>query len=88
MESSTQVKGWKRGKREELKVWTQKIQNFVSLAMVQPFDVLVGNDHQQVNGQSFIGMFSLDYTRPLQVRVNCSEEQFSHFCKAASETLA
>ncbi len=63
------------------------IQDFVSLAMVQPFEVLVGNERQQVNGKSFIGMFSLDHSRPLQVRVRCSEEQFGHFRQAADALL-
>ena len=33
-----------------------QVQEFVSLAMVQPFEVLVGNDNQQVNGKGFIGI--------------------------------
>ena len=57
----------------------RQVQDFVALAMVQPFEVLVGNEHQQVNGKSFIGMFSLDHKRPLQVRVKCSEEEFGRF---------
>ena len=43
------------------------IQRFVSTATVQPFQVLVGNDAQLVNAKSFIGMVSLDYSRPLKV---------------------
>ena len=66
----------------------RQVQDFVSLAMVQPFEVLVGNEQKKVNGKSFIGMFTLDYTRPLQVHVKCSEEQFSLFCKATAELLA
>lgn len=66
----------------------RQIQDFVSLAMVQPFEVLVGNERQQVNGKSFIGMFTLDYTRPLQVHVKCSEEQFGHFYQAATALFA
>lgn len=65
----------------------RQVQDFVALAMVQPFEVLVGNEQKQVNGKSFIGMFTLDYTRPLQVHVNCSEEQFGQFCKAAADLL-
>ena len=66
----------------------RQIQDFVSLAMVQPFEVLVGNERQQVNGKSFIGMFTLDYIRPLQVHVKCSEEQFVHFYQAATALFA
>ena len=64
------------------------IQEFVALAMVQPFEVLVGNEKQQINGKSFIGMFSLDYNRPVQVSVRCSEEEFRRFHRDANKFLA
>ena len=57
----------------------RQVQAFVSLAMVQPFEVLVGNEKQQINGKSFMGMFSLDYRRPVQVSVRCSDEEFDRF---------
>ena len=63
----------------------RQIQDFVALAMVQPFEVLVGNEKQQINGKSFIGMFSLDYKRPLYVSVKCSEEEFSRFRQEAAQ---
>lgn len=66
----------------------RQIQAFVDLAMVQPFEVLVGNEKQQVNGKSFIGMFTLDYRHPLLVSVKCSEEAFDRFQKEASQILA
>ena len=66
----------------------QQVQDFVSLAMVQPFEVLVGNEKQQVNGKSFIGMFSLDYKRPLRVIVQCTEEEFGKFKKEVARFLA
>lgn len=61
-----------------------QIKAFVSLAMVQPFEVLVGNEKQQVNGKSFIGMFSLDHRKPLCVTVKCSEESFARFRQEAA----
>lgn len=66
----------------------RQVQDFVSLAMVQPFEVLVGNEKQQVNGKSFIGMFSLDYRRPLQVSVKCSDEEFGRFRQEIAQLLA
>ena len=54
-----------------------QIRAFVSLAAVQPFDVFVGNDRQQVNGKSFMEMFCLNFRLPLTVRAECSEEDFS-----------
>lgn len=57
----------------------QEVKAFVALAMVQPFEVMVGNDRQKVNGKSFIGMFSLDYQSPVRVSVSCSEEEYDRF---------
>ena len=64
-----------------------EVQEFVTLAMVQPFEVLVGNDKQQINGKSFMGMFSLNYREPLHVRVMCSEEEFLQFRQDAARFL-
>lgn len=61
-----------------------QIREFVNLAMIQPFDVLVGNEAQQINGKSFMGMFTLDHTRPVNVTVRCSDEEFGRFRTAAS----
>ena len=57
----------------------RQVQDFVAIAMVQPFDVLVGNDRQHINGKDLMGMFSLDYTAPIHVRVICTQEEFSSF---------
>lgn len=65
-----------------------QVKEFVALAMVQPFEVLVGNDNQQVNGKSFIGMFSLDYKRPVKVTVKCSDEEFCKFRQTAVQFFA
>ena len=66
----------------------QEVQEFIQLATVQPFPVLVGNDIQQVNGKSFIGMVSLDYTRPLLVQADCDESAVTKFQKVISKFLA
>lgn len=66
----------------------EDVQDFVSLATVQPFHVMVGNERQQINGKSFMGMFSLDYSRPLLVTVDCGEAEFQRFLQAASRFLA
>jgi phosphotransferase system HPr-like phosphotransfer protein len=65
-----------------------QVKEFVTLAMVQPFEVLVGNDGQQINGKSFIGMFSLNYSRPVHVRVKCTDEEYRRFRQQASKFLA
>lgn len=65
-----------------------EVQDFVSLATVQPFEIMVGNDHQQVNAKSFMGMFSLDFTQPIRVCAECSEEEFTRFRLAAASIAA
>lgn len=57
----------------------QQIRDFVRLAAVQPFEVVVGNHHQTINGKDLMGMYVLDYSRPVQVSVRCSEEEFCRF---------
>ena len=59
----------------------KQIQTFVGLAAKQPFDVRVGNDRQNINGKDFMGMLSLDYTRPVKVQVDCSADEFAAFQK-------
>ena len=66
----------------------RQVQDFVALAMVQPFEVLVGNEKQMVNGKSFMGMFTLDYKRPLRVTVKCTNEEFGEFKQEANRILA
>ena len=62
----------------------RQVQEFVSLATVQPFEVMVGNERQQIDGKNFIGMFCLDYSRPVRVSVRCSEEEFHRFRREAA----
>ena len=57
----------------------QQVQEFVALANEQPFDISVGNERQDINGKDLMGMFSLDFSRPLSVKMHCSEEQFRLF---------
>ena len=65
-----------------------QVQDFVRLACQQKFDVTVGNDHQTINGKDLMGMFSLDYSRRLQVKMHCSEEEYLQFKQAAEAILA
>ncbi len=65
----------------------RQVQDFVTLAMRQPFEVRVGNDRQQINGKDLMGMFSLDYSHPVCVRVKCSQEEFSTFHTSATRFI-
>ena len=57
----------------------QEVQEFVTLAACQPFAVTVGNEWQSIDGKDFMGMFSLDYAHPLQVSMQCSNEEYCRF---------
>lgn len=66
----------------------QQIREFISTAAVQPFQVLVGNESQMVNGKSFIGMVTLDCSRPLKVLCDCDGESFQNFRQQVAGLLA
>ena len=65
-----------------------EVREFISLATVQPFEVFVGNERQIVNAKGFIGMASLDFTRPLKVLCDCDADGFQNFRQQASRFLA
>ena len=65
----------------------QQVQQFVELAAKQHFDVHVGNTWQHINGKDFMGMFCLDYSRPVRVSVHCSQEEFNRFHADAAQFL-
>lgn len=65
----------------------QQIQALVNLAMEQSFDVMVGNQWQQINGKDLMGMCSLDYTRPVRVSVRCEESAYERFRQEAEKIV-
>ncbi len=65
----------------------QQVQEFVSLAASQPFAVMVGNERQTINGKDLMGMFSLDYSRPMRVSADCEESDFLLFRKQIEKFL-
>ena len=61
----------------------EQLKSFVALASRQPFAIRVGNDCQNINGKDFMGMASLDYSRPIRVQADCSDDEFAAFRKDA-----
>ena len=57
----------------------EQVKTFVALAARQPFDVRVGNERQNISARHLLGMFSLDFSRPLQVQAECSDAEFAVF---------
>ena len=66
----------------------EEVQAFVNLAMVQPFEITVGNERQLVKGKNFMGMFSLDFQHPLDVQVDCDDDSYQLFRQKATELFA
>ena len=66
----------------------EDVQEFVEIATVQPFRIVLGNGRTLVNAKSFMGLFSLDFREVVHVRADCTEEQFRSFQEAAAKFLA
>ena len=63
----------------------QDVQNFVTIAAAQDFSMTVGSPDYYVSATSFMGMFTLDYTRPLECTAECTDEQWEQFLTTASK---
>ncbi len=75
----------------EFQIWLRSfrdVQEFIRLATMQPFRVRVGNDRQDTNATSFMGLVSLDHRRPLWVRADCDPDAFLRFRSAAAQFAA
>ena len=57
----------------------QDIQDMVDLASAQPFPIWVTDRRCKVNATSFMCLFSLDYTQPLTMEMDCDGEQWEAF---------
>jgi hypothetical protein len=63
------------------------VQDFVEIATVQAFQILVGNGRAWVNAKSFMGMFSLNFSEPVHVRADCTEDECLRFKQAVARFL-
>ena len=63
----------------------RQAQDFVRLAMAQPFPVRVDSDYYHINGKDIMGVCSLDFTRPVRVCVTCPEEDYLRFRQEAEQ---
>ena len=63
------------------------VQEFVNLCTKQTFPIRVGNDRYQVNATDLMGLFSLNCHNPQKVMVDCREEEYLAFRKAAEKFL-
>lgn len=66
----------------------EEVKTFVRVATLQPFEVYVTTPGQKVSAKSFIGMFSLNFRRPLRVVADCTREELDPFLQDAAPFLA
>ena len=62
------------------------VQEFVGLATLQPYAVQVQDSERSVDAKSFMEMFTLDFSEPLDVTVSGDGNE-SHFAHAAKKFL-
>ena len=55
----------------------QDVQEFVSIAATRCFTITVRDDHNKISADSFMELFCLDFTHPLRVVCNCSEQDLN-----------
>ena len=61
----------------------QDVREFVGLASLQSFPVLVEADGRKVNASSFMEMCTLDFRRPLKIDIQNPENEKSFALSAA-----
>lgn len=64
------------------------VQEFVAIATTRPFAVTIHDANNKIKGSSFMEMFCLDFTRPVRVVCDCTEEQLHQFRADAARFLA
>ncbi len=62
------------------------VQEFVGLATLQPYAVQVMDRERTVNAKSFMEMFTLNFSEPLDVAVSGDGNE-AHFAHAAKKFL-
>ena len=59
----------------------QDVQDFVDIASTRPFTITVRDARNKINADSFMELFSLDFTRSVRVVCDCSEEELNRLCR-------
>ena len=70
-----QIQGGTFMREFEIRLGSVKdVQDFVALATSRPFLITVRDEHNKINGQSFMELFCLDFTHPVRVVCDCGEQ--------------
>ncbi|MDY3225494.1 MAG: hypothetical protein SOW84_06440 [Candidatus Faecousia sp.] len=63
------------------------VEEFVALATSRAFPICVRDEQHKIRGGSFMEMFCLDFSRPLRVVAQCSDEELAELCADAQKFL-
>ena len=55
----------------------QDVQDFVDIASTRPFAITVRDERNKISADSFMELFCLDFTHPLRVVCDCTEEELA-----------
>ena len=55
----------------------QDVQEFVSVASTRSFSITVRDNFNKIDADSFMELFCLDFTHPLRVVCDCTEEELA-----------
>ena len=64
------------------------VQDFVALATTRAFAITVRDGNNIINAESFMELFCLDFTQPLRVVCDCSQEEMEVLRRDAQRFLA
>lgn len=64
------------------------VRDFVSLANGKPFPIRVGTQQRSINAKSFMQFFCLELGGALEVKMDCTDEQYRSFYEEARQFLA
>ena len=66
----------------------QDVQEFVASSVTRSFAITVRDEHNKISADSFMELFCLDFTHPLRVVCDCSEEELNRLKQDLARFLA
>lgn len=82
-------------KKGKMKMITKKIimnevdsvKDFVRITNKYPFNVLLAMSHYVVDGKSLLGVFSLDFSRPIELRIEADDNSVTDYLNEIREYI-
>ena len=57
------------------------------MATTRPFTITIRDASNKINGQNFMEMFCLDFTKPLRVLADCTDAELEDLRREAEQFL-